>query len=704
MNVPGPLLELDNVSISYFPRTGEVPAVTGVSLALYPQEAVGLVGESGCGKSTLALAILRHFGGGSRVVGGAIRFAGRDMAELDGEELRRVRGGVIGVVYQEAMSALNPSLRIGEQLAEAAVFHVGVDWPEARRRAQAMLDHVKLPDPERVMAAFPHQLSGGQQQRVVIAMALLPQPQLLVLDEPTTSLDVTVEAGILELIGSLRASLGTSLLFISHNLGLVAQVCQRVAVMYSGEVVEEGPVSDIFAAPLHPYTRGLIRCMPQPHLERALAKLHPIPGQVSPPGERAPGCVFGPRCEHFRAGLCDRERIILRASDASARRRVRCLRWRDISEERVYETPPAGHARGEEAALIVTDLDKFYPIEAGVLWGFLRRGSGRTIRANDKLSFRVRRGQALAIVGESGCGKSTFAKVLMGLEAATSGEVRFGDIDLAKLSVERRSGELLRQLQMVFQNPEETLNPCFTVGAQIARAVRKLGVERGHALVSARVRELLQLTKLPMGFAVRRPRQLSGGQKQRVAIARAFAGSPALVVADEPVSALDVSVQAAITELLLEIQRARGTTLVIISHDLGFVRYIADRVVVMYLGQVMEAGSVEQIFAPPYHPYTEALLSAAPVADPRVRRSRIVLSGEPASPFDPPGGCPFHTRCPRKLGPICETEPPPLRRAEESHRIHCHIPLEELRRTAPVFGIGSLSLGVRPDRGSGGGM
>ena len=313
MREPVPLLELDDVSISYFSRAGEVPAVTGVSLRLSAQEALGLVGESGCGKSTLALAILRHFGGRGRVVRGAIRFAGRDMADLSPQELRHVRGGAIGVVYQEAMSALNPSLRIGEQLAEVAVFHGGVEWSEARHQAVAMLSRVRVPDPERVMAAYPHQLSGGQQQRIVIAMALLPRPQLLVLDEPTTSLDVTVEAGIVDLIGSLRASLGTTLLFISHNLGLVAQVCERVAVMYSGGLVEEGLIRDVFAAPLHPYTRGLIRCIPQPHLDRARTRLRPIPGQVSPPGERPNGCVFGPRCEHFTPGLCDRDRIALAA-------------------------------------------------------------------------------------------------------------------------------------------------------------------------------------------------------------------------------------------------------------------------------------------------------------------------------------------------------------------------------------------------------
>ena len=683
------LLELDDVSISYFSRGGEVPAVTGVSLKLSAQEALGLVGESGCGKSTLAMAILRHFGGRGRIVRGAIRFAGRDMSKLSPQELRHVRGGAIGVVYQEAMSALNPSLRIGEQLAEVAVSHRGIAWSEARHQAIAMLDQVNFPDPERLMAAYPHQLSGGQQQRIVIAMALLPRPQLLLLDEPTTSLDVTVEAGIVDLVGSLRASLGTSLLFISHNLGLVAQVCERVAVMYSGELVEDGKIRDVFGAPLHPYTRGLIRCIPQPHLDLTRAGIRPIPGQVSPPGERPAGCVFGPRCEHFTGGLCDRDRIALVANEAAADHRVRCVRWRDIGTEAPQQAAATARVHTEDIALVVAELDKSYPVESGGLWRRLVGLGRREIKANQKLSFRIRRGQTVAIVGESGCGKSTFAKVLMGLEAATAGQIWLGEIDLARLPVERRPRELLRTLQMVFQNPDETLNPSFTVGGQIGRAVRRLGVERGRAQISARVRELLGLTKLPLVFAGRKPNQLSGGQKQRVGIARAFAGSPALVVADEPVSALDVSVQAAITELLLEIQRAQGTTLVVISHDLGFVRYIADRVVVMYLGQIMETGSVEELFAPPYHPYTEALFSAAPIADQHVRRSRIVLSGEPPSALDPPSGCPFHTRCPRKLGSICETAPPPLQRVSDSHRIHCHIPLAELSRIAPVFQSGS---------------
>ncbi|HUK07959.1 MAG TPA: ABC transporter ATP-binding protein [Stellaceae bacterium] len=685
MSGADPLLELKDVSISYFTRAGEIPAVTGVSLSLPPEGSLGLVGESGCGKSTLAMAILRHFSGRGRLVGGAIHFDGRDIAELSPEELRQLRGGEIGIVYQEAMSALNPSLRVGEQLAEVAVSHNEASWSAAHRRSVEILNAVKFPDPDRIMRAYPHQLSGGQQQRVVIAMALLPRPKLLLLDEPTTSLDVTVEAGIIDFIGTLRKDFGTALLFISHNLGLVAQVCERVAVMYSGELAEEGAVREVFAAPRHPYTRGLIRCMPQPHVDRAHTKLRPIPGQMNPPGERPAGCVFGPRCAHFERHRCGHDPIALVETTNGSIRRVRCVRWREIGSEAPADPIPDRPERTEEMALIVADLDKFYQIEEP---GLLRRLAGarrQQIKANQNLNFRIRRGQTVAIVGESGCGKSTFAKVLMGLERATAGAIRFGEVDLARLPVERRPREVLRALQMVFQNPDETLNPSFTVGGQIARAVRRLGAARGRGRISARVRELLELTRLPADFAARWPRQLSGGQKQRVGIARAFAGSPALVVADEPVSALDVSVQAAITELLLDIQRSQGTTLVIISHDLGFVRYIADRVVVMYLGQIMETGSVEQLFAPPYHPYTEALFSAAPIADPSVRRSRIVLSGELPSAVDPPRGCPFHTRCPRKLGSICETEAPPLWRGANGHRIHCHIPLDELSRIAPVF-------------------
>ncbi|HVF65974.1 MAG TPA: ABC transporter ATP-binding protein [Casimicrobiaceae bacterium] len=678
-----PLLELRDVSISYFGRHGEIPSVTSVSLTLNEGEALGLVGESGCGKSTIAYAILAYLSGKGRVVGGSIRFRGRDLASLSATE--RVRGSGIGIIYQEAMSALNPTMTVGDQLAEVAVFHRAASWDAARIEAAAALRDVRLADIERVRAAYPHQLSGGQQQRVVIAMALLGRPALLLLDEPTTSLDVTVEAGIVELIASLRAKYRTALLFISHNLGLVAQVCDRVAVMYSGEIVEEGPVDDVFVNPRHPYTRGLINCIPLPYVDQRAQRLVAIPGQVSLPHERPAGCYFGPRCRHFVMADCERERIPLLTIDGT-NRSVRCVRWQAVTEAREPMQARDASMGDAIAALEVRDLSKDYGVDERSLWSMLSGRAKRQVRANRQLSFDVNRGQTLAIVGESGCGKSTFAKVLMGLERASAGEIRMGDVDLARLPVDRRRPELKSALQMVFQNPDETLNPSYSVGAQIGRAVRKLGAARGRSQVAARVSELLELTRLSTAFASRLPRQLSGGQKQRVGIARAFAGRPSLVVADEPVSALDVSVRAAITELLIDVQRKHGTTLVLISHDLGLVRYIADRVVVMYLGRAMEVGTVEQIFAPPYHPYTEALLSAIPVADSRVVRRKVVLSGELPSPLDPPKGCPFHTRCPRKVGRICEDTVPAEQALPNGHRIACHIPADELAGIEPVMG------------------
>jgi peptide/nickel transport system ATP-binding protein len=685
MNDAAPVLELDTVSVSYFARAGEVPAVIDVSLSLRAGEALGLVGESGCGKSTLASAILRHLGGRGRIVRGRVMFNGRDMATLSAEELRRVRGGGIGMVYQEAMSALNPSMTVGDQLAEVAVYHKDADWAAARKEALAILKDVRLSDPERVMASYPHQLSGGQQQRVVIGMALLANPAVLLLDEPTTALDVTVEAGIVDLVASLRAKSSMAIVFISHNLGLVAQVCDRVAVMYAGEIVEEGTIANVFTRPRHPYTRGLLRCIPLPNVDRQQRLLKPIRGQVSLPHERAAGCFFGPRCDHFRAGVCEPSRIPIEPVDEDARHRVRCVRWRELVHAPEPREPGRADDPSDDAAISVVELDKVYKIDDRGIWGIISRAAPREIHANQNLNFRARRHQTLAIVGESGCGKTTFAKVLMGLEAATGGEIRFDGADLADLPIGRRSSTMLRALQMVFQNPDETLNPSYSIGAQISRAVKKLGVETTRGGIARRTRELLELTRLPAAFAARRPRQLSGGQKQRVGIARAFAGSPKVVVADEPVSSLDVSVRAAITELLLDIQRRHGTTLVVISHDLGFVRYIADRIVVMYLGQVMEVGTAEQLFAPPYHPYTEALLSAVPVADPAIVKRRIVLSGELPSALDPPKGCPFHTRCPRKLGRVCEDSKPPDQRLPDGHRIVCHIPVDELAKVDPVF-------------------
>ena len=694
-----PILEIRDLRLSYFTRAGEIPAVMDFNLTLDKGEAVGLVGESGCGKSTVAMAIMRYMGGNGAIVGGTIKFKGRDMAEMSAEELRQLRGSEIAMIYQEPMSALNPSMTIGEQLMEVPLNHEpGITVAQARERSVDILSKVKLPDPVRVMRAYPHQISGGQQQRVVIAMALLSGPSLLLLDEPTTALDVTVEAGIVELIAEIAQSFGSSMLYISHNLGLILDTCDRVCVMYSGEVAEEAPIKEIFDNPRHPYTRGLFDCIPTPGRDKNAHPLTPIRGQLPLPHERPDGCYFGPRCDHFDQASCGGGLIAMRPVPDQPGHSVRCTRWQEIDWDR-QEVETATHDALEPGEIVLKsdEMQKYYAVpdrSLGALWTAIREnplsalisgGRVRHVKANETLSFEARRGQTVAIVGESGCGKSTFAKVLMGLETATGGALTLNDVNIADMAVRDRTPEQLGSLQMVFQNPNETLNPSMTVGSQIGRVIRKFGVESNPAKIEQRVARLLDLVKLPRDFARRRPRQLSGGQKQRIGIARAFAGNPSMVVADEPVSALDVSVSAAVTGLLMDIQRQSETTLLFISHDLGVVRYLADRVVVMYLGSIMEQGTTDEVFSPPYHPYTEALLSAVPIADTSVEKKRIILEGTLPSVMDPPKGCPFHTRCQRKIGRICEDVPPPVIRAESGHSISCHIPLDELRKVDPVI-------------------
>jgi peptide/nickel transport system ATP-binding protein len=687
MGTGAALLEIDRLSVSYLTRAGDVPAVVDFSLRVGAGESVGLVGESGCGKSTVAFALLRALGRNGRISEGRVVFRGRDLSTLDAAGLRALRGGEIAMVYQEPMAALNPSLTVASQLAEVPMIHAGVSRAEAMRQAAAMLTDVGLSDPDRLLAAYPHQLSGGQQQRVIIAMALLGNPVLLLLDEPTTALDVTVEAGILKLIGQLGSRFGTAQLYISHNLGLIRETCSRVAVMYAGEVVEEGPVADVFRVPRHPYTQGLFACIPLPSSDKNARPLAPIPGQLPPPLARPKGCVFAPRCAFMQKGRCDAGRMVMEPADGPGHA-VRCVRWREIAGEEAAAAPPSpAHAPappGEEV-LRVEGLQKHYVVEGGGIGALISGDGVRTVKANEAVELSARRRETVAIVGESGCGKSTFAKVLMGLETATGGSVQFAGDEIGDTPVARRTPEQVGALQMVFQNPNETLNPSRSVGAQIARAVRKFNVESDPSRVRGRVQALLATVKLPAEIARRRPRQLSGGQKQRVGIARAFAGQPKMVIADEPISALDVSVAAAVTELLMDIQREFGTTLLFISHDLGIVRYLADRVAVMYLGQIMERGTTAQIFAPPYHPYTEALLAAVPMADPAMTKREIVLEGPLPSALHPPAGCPFASRCPRKLGRVCEVEPPPRQEPSPGHVIACHIPLAELAAIEPVF-------------------
>ncbi|WP_417773287.1 dipeptide ABC transporter ATP-binding protein [Stappia sp.] len=679
-----PVLECRNLCISYYTRSGEVPAVVDFNLKLMPGEAHGIVGESGCGKSTVALAIMQYMGSNGAITGGEILFEGRDMRTMSDEELRQLRGSKIAMVYQEPMASLNPAMRIGDQLAEVPMFHDGLSREAALACAEEMLAKVRLPDPQRILNSFPHQISGGQQQRVVIAMALLSNPRLLLLDEPTTALDVTVEAGIVELIKEIAEEFGTSMIYISHNLGLILETCDRLTVMYSGEAVEVGDIHDVFEEMRHPYTRGLFGSIPLPGADKNAHPLVAIPGQLPLPHERPEGCNFGPRCTFFRDGLCNVGRLRMHGVPGDDDHRVRCERFGEIDWDRDL---PKGDVRppveAGEVVLSVEEMTKHYIIDDG---GFLvLGGEQRVVKANEKLTFSAREAETVAIVGESGCGKSTFAKVLMGLEDATEGKVMLGDVELGGLPVDKRDAATISRLQMVFQNPFDTLNPSHTVGSQIARVIRKFGVAREEKAVEEIVNRLLDTVKLPREFARRKPRQLSGGQKQRVGIARAFAGNPKVVIADEPVSALDVSVQAAVTELLMDIQRENRTTMLFISHDLSVVRYLADRVVVMYLGRIMEQGTTEEIFAPPYHPYTEALLAAVPIADTRVEKRHIVLKGEIPSPSNPPKGCPFQTRCPYMMPGTCDVELPPQRAFGSGHRIACHLDPLELERMEPVI-------------------
>lgn len=682
-----PILEIENLSISFFTRLREIPAVMDFSCTVMAGEAMGLVGESGCGKSTVALAVMRDLGKNGRIVGGSIRFKGRDLTHMTEEELRHIRGSEIAMIYQEPMASLNPAMKIGAQLAEVPMIHQGMAKDDAWKLARQIVADVRLPDPDRILNAYPHQLSGGQQQRIVIAMALMSKPALLILDEPTTALDVTVEAGVIDLVKDLGKKYGTSMLFISHNLGLVLDVCDRLCVMYSGEAVETGNVKDVFDKMRHPYTQALFRSIPLPGADKNSRPLVAIPGNFPLPHERPRGCNFGPRCDYFAEGRCNAGDVAMVDVADSNRHESRCLRIGEIDWDaplkaaKVHEKTPVGRV-----VLKLDDLKKYYSVSGGAFGG----GAKKVVKANETLSFEAHEGETLAIVGESGCGKSTFAKVLMGLETATSGQIMLFDENIQSTPIQQRNTDTISQVQMVFQNPFDTLNPSMNVGRQIIRALEIFNYGASDQERRDRMLELLDLVKLPRAFAERMPRQLSGGQKQRVGIARAFAGGAKVVVADEPVSALDVSVQAAVTDLLMDIQRKNATTLLFISHDLSIVRYLSDRVMVMYLGHVVEMGTTDQVFSPPYHPYTEALLSAVPIADTRVVKQRIVLEGDIPSAMNPPPGCPFQTRCRWKgkvAGNLCETVMPPVRVLAEGHQIKCHLPDEVLSRMEPVIKI-----------------
>lgn len=685
-----PVLKLDNLSVAYKVRGGEVEAVQDVSFEIHRGEAVGVVGESGCGKSTVAWAVVNFLTANGYVKRGSITFQGQDLVNRSSEDLRRLRGDQIAMVYQDPMKALNPSMRIGDQMKEVLTVHKGLKSDEAEVRCIEMLKRVYMPDPGDVLRRFPHQLSGGQQQRVVIAMSLLNNPALLIMDEPTTALDVTVEAAVLDLIGDLRQEFDTAIMYISHNLGVISRVCSKVAVMYAGKMAEFAEVEDIFRSPKHPYTQGLIRAIPKLGEDKLSSRLYPIQGRVPAPNKRPEGCVYHPRCDYAQS-LCRNKKPEFRLVDNKTW--VRCHFAEDIdpsewepNDSDVVEKVPVA----DETILSVDHLKTYYEVQGSTLKDMFKLNPPKYVKAVEDASFEVKRGRTLGVVGESGCGKSTLIKTLIGLEKMTDGDASFMGLDITE-PLSNRRGEVLKELQMVFQNPDSTMNPAYTVGQQIARPMRKFGVvPKGE--VKKEVIKLLKSMRMGENYYDRYPHQLSGGEKQRVGIARALATYPDLLLCDEPVSALDVSVQAAILNLLLLIQNKYGTTMLFIAHDLSVVRYFSDEIMVMYLGQVMEKGPSEAIYSPPFHPYTEALLSAVPVIDPNAQQKRIRLEGNVPSAIDPPTGCRFHTRCPRRKlmpdgGDACVTQTPPWQDMGDGHHIFCHLPEETLRSFEPVITI-----------------
>jgi peptide/nickel transport system ATP-binding protein len=688
-----PVVKVDNLAIAYETRGGDVNAVRDVSFEIFRGETLGLVGESGCGKSTVSYGLVNYLGRNGKIVKGDIIFQGESLVGRTPEELRKLRGDQIAMVYQDPMTSLNPVLRIGDQMTEVLTVHRGIDRSEARARCIEMLRRVYMPDPEKVLSRYPHQISGGQQQRVVIAMALLNNPALLIMDEPTTALDVTVEAAVLDLIADLRRDFDTAILFISHNLGVIARVSNRVGVMYAGELVELASTQEIFANPRHPYTQGLMRCVPRLGSDKVGSLLYPIRGRVPAPDRLPPGCVFEPRCDYAR-DACRAERPALR--ELGREHQSRCLFAEEI-DARAWQPPAdaiplvpmAANPERPSPLLDVEGLKTYYRHSGGSTSPLSMIGLGpkEYVKAVDGVSFTLPPGKTLGVVGESGCGKSTLIKTIIGLEDMSGGTVEFLGFDLTR-KASQRDLSLIQELQMVFQNPDATMNPSYSIGTQIERPLKRFKVVPGNQVRDEVIR-LLQAVKLDEHYYDRRPRQLSGGEKQRIGIARAFAGRPDLVLCDEPVSALDVSVQAAVLNLLLEIQREHGTTMIFIAHDLSVVRFFSDFVAVMYLGQVVEIGPAEAIYAPPYHPYTESLLAAVPIPDPSVEQKHIRLEGSVPSPLNPPSGCRFHTRCPRRQmlpdgGAICATQEPPFQDAGNGHRILCHIPLETLRTLDPV--------------------
>jgi peptide/nickel transport system ATP-binding protein len=646
-------LVVEGLSVRYPCRTGSLHALQDVSLAVAPGQVLGLVGESGSGKSTVLLALLGLLGPGA-VQARRLGYNGHDLLR----EAAGLRGRRIGMVFQDTAAALNPARTVGSQLTEPIRLHLGSTQAAAWLRGTELLAETGLPRPADIMRAYPHQLSGGMKQRVGIATALAAEPDLLLLDEPTTALDVTVEAQILALLAQLRVKRGLSMLLVSHNLGIVDRLCDTVAVLYAGRVVETGLAADVLHRPRHPYTKGLLAALPRPDRPHA-GRLAPIPGGLPDLVVPEPGCNFRMRCA-FAAPGCALPQHLAGVPSAAACHRADALSGAAWPLEVVR--PAVSSAVSAVPLLEAQDLTARF--ESG---GFVARmlGRNRSVLAVDGVSLRIGTGEVVGLVGESGCGKSTLGRLLLRLLPSRGGQLRFG----GEVVGARPDAGFRRRAQIVFQNPDSSLNPRQTVGAILGRAVRWFGTVPD---VAGEVDRLLDLVHLPRRYAGRYPHQLSGGEKQRVGIARALASRPEFLVCDEAVSALDVSVQAAVLNLLRDLRDTLGVAYLFISHDIGVIAHIADRIAVMYHGTLVEEGPAAAVLHPPYHPYTELLLASVPlIGQHRVPAARIERTASG-------GGCKFAARCPRHLGPVCDTVPPPARDAGPGHSILCHIPLPVL--------------------------